>query len=103
AANNLEWNGALGFRADGYYLYGFKPDSLKFVKSQLQQQFFTFDGNIGLRNTVPSRYGLTYHPNLSIASFGLNNSPRSSEADMVLNLPVEKTIGEHFEVDLAFT
>jgi hypothetical protein len=102
-ANNLEWNGALGFRADGYYLYGFRPDSLKFVKSQLQQQFFTFDGSIGLRNTVPSRFGLTYHPNLSITSFGLNNSPRTSEADMVLILPVEKTINEHFAVDLAFT
>ena len=48
APNNLEWDGALGFRADGYYLYGFQPDTLQFAKSQLQQQFFTFDGRIGL-------------------------------------------------------
>src|SRR5882757_9602794 len=59
SADNLEWDGALGFRADGYYLYGFQPDTLKFAKSQLQQQFFTFDGRIGLRNTVPTVYGLT--------------------------------------------
>jgi hypothetical protein len=103
ASNNLEWDGALGFRADGYYLYGFQPDTLKYVKSQLQQQFFTFDGRIGLRNTVPTVYGLTYNPNLKITAFGLNNSPRSSEADMVLNLPVEKTLNEHFAIDLAFT
>jgi hypothetical protein len=103
ASNNLEWDGALGFRADGYYLYGFQPDTLKYVKSQLQQQFFTFDGRIGLRNTVPTEYGLTYNPNLKITAFGLNNSPRSSEADMVLNLPVEKTLNEHFAIDLAFT
>ncbi|HET7003322.1 MAG TPA: hypothetical protein VFI33_18495 [Puia sp.] len=101
--NNLEWDGALGFRADGYYLYGFQPDTLKFVKSQLQQQFFTFDGRIGLRNTVPSSYGLTYNPNIKIAAFGLNNSPRTSEADMVFNVPVEKILNEHFAIDLAFT
>lgn len=91
-ANNLECDGALGFRADGYYLYGFQPDTLKFAKSQLQQQFFTFDGRLGLRNTIPSNYGLTYNPNIKIAAFGLNNSPRSSEADMVFNVPVEKTL-----------
>jgi hypothetical protein len=103
ASNNLEWDGALGFRADGYYLYGFKPDTLKFVKSQLQQQFFTFDGRLGLRNTAPTAYGLTYNPNIKIATFGENSSPRISEADMVLNLPLEKTVGEHFAIDLGFT
>ena len=103
AANNLEWDGGLGFRADGYYLYGFQPDTLKFAKSQLQQQFFTFDGRIGLRNTAPTAYGLTYNPNIKIAAFGENSSPRVSEADMVLNLPVEKTVGEHFAIDLGFT
>ena len=104
AANNLEWDGALGFRADGYYLYGFQPDTLKFAKSQLQQQFFTFDGRIGLRNTVPSSYGLTYNPNIKIAAFGLNNiHPGASEADMVFNVPVEKILNEHFAIDLAFT
>jgi hypothetical protein len=103
AKNNLEWDGALGVRADGYYLYGFQPDTLKFAKSQLQQQFFTFDGRIGLRNTVPTEFGLTYNPNFKVAAFGENNSPRTSEADMVLNLPLEKTINEHFAVDLAFT
>src|SRR5450631_2959040 len=102
-ANNLEWDGALGFRADGYYLYGFKPDTLKFAKSQLQQQFFTFDGRLGLRNTVPSRYGLTYNPNVKISAFGLNSNPRASEADLVVNIPVEKTIDEHFAIDLGFT
>lgn len=103
AANNLEWDGGLGFRADGYYLYGFQPDTLKFAKSQLQQQFFTFDGRIGLRNTSPTAYGLTYNPNFKIAAFGENSSPRVSEADMVLNLPVEKTVSEHFAIDLGFT
>ena len=103
ATNHLEWNGGLGFRADGYYLYGFQPDTLKFVKSQLQQQFFTFEGRIGLRNTVPTVYGLTYSPNVKITAFGENSTPRASEADLVVNIPIEKMLDEHFAIDLGFT
>ncbi len=103
ANHNLEWDGALGARVDGYYLYGYQPDTLKFSKSELQQQFFTFDGRIALRNTVPTEFGLTFNPNLKIAAFGENNTPRTSEADMVLNLPLEKIVNENFAIDLAFT
>jgi hypothetical protein len=103
AANNIEWDGSLGFRGEGYYLYGFQPDTLQFAKSQLQQQFLTFEGKIGLRNTVPTAYGLTYNPNFKVAAFGENSSPRASEADMVLNLPLQKTLNDHFDIDLGFT
>jgi len=103
APNNLEWDGALGFRGENYYLYGFQPTTLQFAKSQLQQQFFTFDGRIGLRNTIPTSYGLTYNPNVKITAFGENSTPRASEADLVVNVPVEKTIDEHFAIDLGFT
>jgi hypothetical protein len=102
-SNHIEWDGGLGFRADDYYLYGFQPDTLKFVKSQLQQQFLTFDGHIGFRNTVPTAFGLTYHPTVKITAFGENSSPRASEADLLVNVPVEKTINEHFAIDLGFT
>jgi hypothetical protein len=103
AANNLEWDGSLGFRGEGFYLYGFQPGTLQFAKSQLLQQFLTFDGKIGIRNTVPTAYGLTYNPNFKITAFGENSSPRASEADMVLNLPLQKTVDEHFDIDLGFT
>ena len=103
AANNLEWDGGLGFRMDEYYLYGYQPDTLHFEKGLLQQQFLTFDGHIGLRNTVPSDFGLTYHPNLKITAFGQNGSPRASELDLVINLPMEKRINDHFNFDLGVT
>jgi hypothetical protein len=103
AANNLEWDGSLGFKGEDYYLYGFQPDTLPFAKGQLLQQFLTFDGRIGLRNTVPTAYGLTYNPNFRITAFGENSSPRASEADMVLNLPLQKTLNENFDIDLGFT
>ncbi len=103
AANNLQWDGSLGFRGEGYYLYGYQPSTLQYTKSQLLQQFYTFDGKIAVRNTVPTAYGLSFNPNFRIAAFGLNNSPRASEADMVLNVPVEKIIDEHFAINLGFT
>jgi hypothetical protein len=103
AANSLEWNGSLGFRGEGYYLYGFQPDTLPYPKSQLLQQFLTFDGRIGLRNTVPTAYGLTYNPNVQITAFGENSTPRASEADMVVNLPLQKTLNDNFDIDLGFT
>src|SRR5882762_10216007 len=43
-ANKLEWDGSLGFKNDAYYLYGFRPDTLEFVGSQLKQTFQTFEG-----------------------------------------------------------
>jgi hypothetical protein len=103
AKNNLEWDGSLGIRGEEFYLYGYQPDTLQFAKTQLQQQFLTFDGQIGLRNTAPTAFGLTYHPNFKISAFGENSSPRASEADMVLALPVQKTLNENFDIDLSFT
>ena len=69
----------------------------------MQQRFQTFQGKIGLRNTVPSEYGLTYNPNLSVSVFSDNHSPKATEANTVLVLPLQKSIGEHFAIDLAFT
>ena len=102
-SNHLEWTGKLGFRDDVYYLYGFHPDTLHFIKDQLQQQFLTFDGRIALRNTIPTEFGLTYNPNFKITAFGNTNSSRSSEADMVLNLPLQKSLNDNFDISLGFT
>ncbi len=101
--HNLEWDGKLGFRGEGYYLYGFQPDNLQFANSELQQQFLTFEGRIGLRNSVPTAYGLTYNPNLKVVAFGDNLTPRGTEINTVVNLPLQKTIGDHFGIDLGVT
>ena len=101
--NNLEWNGKLGFRSDGYYLYGFQPDTLKFDKSDLQQRFQTFDGKLGFRNTIPTEFGLSYNPSLYVSVFNDNHSPKATETNSVLRLPLEKTIGKNFAFNLAFT
>ena len=102
-ASDLEWNGSLGFKNDAYYLYGYRPDTLKFSQDQLKQFFQTYEGQLSLRNARPTEYGLTYHPNIKVSVFSDNHSPKASEANTVLNLPLEKAIGEEYAFDLGVT
>jgi hypothetical protein len=101
--NHLEWSGDLGFKNDVYYQYGFRPDTLKFTSDQLRRTFQTFYGGLSLRNTEPTEFGLLYHPNIKISYFEDNGNPKGTEANTVLNLPLEKTIGKEFAFDLGFT
>jgi hypothetical protein len=100
---NLEWDGRLGFKSDGNYLYGFQPDTLKYTRQQLQQNFQTFGGKIGLRNMEPTEFGLIYTPNLTVSVFDDNHNPKASESNSILNLPLQKAIGDQFAFNLGFT
>jgi hypothetical protein len=102
-AKNLEWTGSIGFKNDDYYLYGYKPDSLKIPADSLRQQFQTYEGRISFRNIEPTEFGLTYHPDLKASVFTDNHNPKASETNTILNLPLEKAIGKTFAFDLGFT
>ncbi|HUB61512.1 MAG TPA: hypothetical protein VL978_12450 [Puia sp.] len=101
-ANNPEWNGSVGFKNDEYYLYGF-PDTVKYTADQLRQTFQTFSGAVSLRNTVPTEFGLLFHPSLRSSVFSDNHTPQGTETNTVLDLPLEKLIGKQFAFDLALT
>lgn len=101
--SDLEWRGKIGFRSDANYLYGFQPDTLKYNKEALQQNFLTFSGDLALKNTIPTEYGLTYNPNIHVAVFSDNHVPKATEENTVLNLPLQKSFGENFAFNLAFT
>ena len=100
---DLEWNGSIGFKNDDYFLYGFRPDSLKYTKDQLRQQFQTYEAKLSLRNMEPTEFGLTYHPNIRVSVFSDNHDPKATEANTVLNLPLQKAIGHDFAFNLGFT
>jgi len=101
--NNLEWSGNIGFKNDVYHLYGYRPDSLKFTSDQVKQGFQTFFGGLSLRNTEPTEFGLLYHPNIKINYFTDNHDAKATEANTVLDLPLEKMIGKEYAFDLGFT
>lgn len=103
-ANNLEWNGKLGFNADDYFLYGYKPATLVFSKDQLRQRFQTIEGQLNLRNLVPTEFGLSYYPNIKVSAFSWkNDQSKATEVNTVLNLPLRKSFGDNFAFDLGFT
>jgi hypothetical protein len=101
--NNHEWNGGLGFSSDDYFLYGFKPDTLKYAKDQLKQRFQTVEGRLHFRNILPTEFGLSYDPSIRVSVFGDNHTQKASEANTVVNLPIEKTFGETVGFKLGLT
>lgn len=100
---NLEWSGSLGFKNDDYFLYGYRPDTLKYSKEQLKQQFQTFEGRLSLRNIDPTEFGLIYRPDLRVSVFTDNYNPKATETNSVLILPLEKSFGKSFGFNLGFT
>ncbi len=56
-----------------------------------------------MRNINPTEFGLVYHPNIRVSVFTDNHQPKASEANTVLDLPLEKLIGKRFAFDLGFT
>ncbi|HXB94512.1 MAG TPA: hypothetical protein VNU70_05115 [Puia sp.] len=102
-ASNLEWNAGIGYKNDVYYQYGFQPDTLKYTSDQLRENFQTVNAKISLRNTVPTEFGLLYHPSLKVSYFTDGYNPKGTESNSILDLPLEKTIGKEFAFDLGFT
>ncbi|MEP7257999.1 MAG: hypothetical protein ABI687_06420, partial [Flavitalea sp.] len=101
--NNLEWNGGLGFSSDNYYLYGYKPSTLVYTKDQLRQRFQTIEGKVSMRNIYPTSFGLSYHPSARVSVMTDNHEPQASEANSVLNIPVQKEIGRSAAFNLGLT
>jgi hypothetical protein len=97
-AKKLELYGKFGIDQDKYYLYGYNHDTLSYKKSDLLQRFQTISINGGLRNIDPTQFGLKYHPDLRIAVFSDNH--KATETDAVLDLPLEKYVGDAFGVKL---
>lgn len=103
-ASNLEWNGGIGFKSEDYFHYGYRPTTLSFSKDQLRQRWQTVEGKINLRNLAPTQYGLSYHPNLKVSVFdGTANGDKATETNTLLNLPLTKTFGRFFGLNLGFT
>jgi hypothetical protein len=101
SAGNHDWNASIGMKQDRTYKYGYQPTSLSFSKDSLKQNFQTIAARVGMRNINKTDFGLTYSPEVKINIFSDHLS--NSESNTVVNLPLEKTVGKMFAVNLGLT
>lgn len=92
---------AVGMSQHRTYKYGYQPASLVFAEDSLRQQFQTISGRVALHNIKKTAFGLTYWPEVKIDVF--NDKLKNAESNTVLNLPLQKTIGKIFTVNLGVT
>ncbi len=101
-SRNLEWNAQLGMRQDRYYKYGRDPVLSSIPpKDSLEQSFQTWRGGVGFHNINRTQFGLTYSPEILINVF--NDGRENSESNTYINLPLQKTVGKVFAVNLGAT
>jgi hypothetical protein len=100
-SKNIQWDAGIGFRQQRLYKYGYEPLSLTFATDSIKQNFQTVAGRIAFHNINKTEFGLTYAPEVKIDVFSDNR--KNSESNTVLNLPLEKTLGEAFAIKLAAT
>lgn len=100
-AGNKEWNASIGMKQDRTYKYGFEPMTLVFPVDSLKQNFQTIAARVSMRNIHKTAFGLSYAPELKIDIFSDNN--KNNESNTVLNLPLEKSVGKDFAVNLGLT
>lgn len=101
SGNNLEWNASIGMKQEKTYKYGYEPQTLVFNPDSLRQNFQTIGGRAGFHNINKTAFGLTYSPEVKIDVFSDNHD--NSESNTIVNLPLEKSIGKEFIVNLGLT
>ncbi|HVT87097.1 MAG TPA: hypothetical protein VHD35_17990 [Chitinophagaceae bacterium] len=95
---HIEWDASLETKQGGTYKYGYEPETLSFPRDSLKQNFQTYAGTVGFHNLNPTPFGLSYSPLLKINVF--TDNLKNTESNTVLDLPLQKTIGKVFGVNL---
>jgi len=99
AGANAEWTLKAGLSQDRQFQYGYDTAIFRmFGKDQLLRRYNVVSLSTGLRNLAPTEFGLRYHPTVSVDILRDNRS--AEEADIVVDLPLEKAIGERFAIGL---
>ena len=99
--NNLEWNAGIGTKQERTYRYGIEPANASFPTDSLKQNFQTIAGKVSFHNINKTQFGLTYAPEVKIDVF--SDHLKNSESNTVVNLPLQKTVGKVFAVNLGIT
>ena len=101
SGNNLQWDASIGMNQLRTYKYGYEPVSLVLPVDSLKQNFQTISGRISMHNINKTAFGLTYSPEVKIDVFSDNH--KNSESNTIVNLPLQKSVGKAFAVNLGLT
>ncbi len=99
--NKNEWTANAAFDKNTQYLYGFQPDTLKFSKDDLRQNFTDFQAKVGLRNKTENAFGIDYNPSAGFDLFGDNNNGK--ENTFMFDAPVTKAITRILDLDVGIS
>lgn len=88
--------GAAAIRHQDQYLYGYDHQLYKYNKDDVRQRFQDVSIKAGFRNRDKNETGINYNPSIQTTIF--SNQHKLSESSLVLDVPVEKTIGDVFSV-----
>lgn len=97
-SKNFEFKGKVGYNQDEYFLYGYDHGLFSYTKDAVRQKFQTITLNLGMRNTMPTEFGLNYNPTLKSSIFTDNR--KATETNATLDVPLHKYIGKSFGVKL---
>ena len=100
-SKNLEWDARLGAMQEKFNKYGFQPKTLAFPDDSLAVKYQTWRARLSFHNINQTEFGLTYAPEIKIDVF--NDQLKNSESNTYVNLPLEKSIGTNFAIDLTLT
>ena len=98
-SKNLEWNARFGGQQEKYNRFGFEPKDLEFPEDSIQIKYQSWSGRLAFHNINRTDLGLSYAPEMKIDVF--NDGLSNSESNSYVNLPLTKTLGTDFEVDVA--
>jgi len=101
SANANEWSGKLFYNTSTQYQYGYQPDTLKFTKDDLKQQFTTFGGKVGVRNKKENDAGISYSPSIGLTLF--NDNRDGKESNFIIDAPLSKSFGKIYAFNLGLT
>lgn len=85
-----------GFEHEKYFLFGLDRTKFNYERSDLRQTFSTFSIGAGIRNDIPTEFGITYNPQIQFAFF--RDHHQNNERNFNIKVPVEKFIGKSFGV-----
>jgi hypothetical protein len=100
-AQNMELDASVGMKADKTNKYGYQPSTLTFPTDSIKQNFQTISVRAGAHNINKTEFGLNYSPQIGFDIF--TDNLKNNESNTVVDLPLEKTIGQDFAVKLGLT